>query len=152
MSENFSLLGFDRVRAKLRLVKDEIRGKATRSALRRASGILVRAAKENVMELDDPETGRRIADNIQLQFGSKVYAQTGKHLYRIGVGTRWQGIAKGNPDTGPRGNTPHWHLLEYGTRRSREKSFMRKALRSNVNPVINRFENELNRELDKALK
>lgn len=152
MMDKFSLVGFDKVRAKLRMVKDEIRGKATRSALRRASGILVRAAKENVQQLDDPETGRRIADNVQLQFGSKIYAQTGKHLYRIGVGTRWQGVAKGNPDTGPRGNTPHWHLLEYGTKRSKEKSFMRRALRNNVNQVITRFESELNRELDKALK
>ena len=148
----FSLIGFGEVRRKLALVKSEIRGTATRSALRRASGIIVRAAKQRALAIDDPKTGRRIADNIRLQFGSKLYRQTGKHLYRIGVATNFKNIPKGNPDAGPKGNTPHWQFMEYGTKFVREKPYMRPVFSANVNQVIHRFSTELNKELDKALK
>lgn len=149
---NFSLVGFDAVRQKLSLVKDEVRGKATRSALRRASGVLVRAAKQKAQTIDDPKTGRRIADNIRLQYGSRVFNRTGLHLYRIGVATNYKNIQPGNPDTGPKGNTPHWHLIEYGTKFAREQPYMRPTFSASINPLINRFAAELNKELDKALK
>lgn len=145
----FSLIGFNEIRQKLQMLNQEVRFKASRAALRRTAGIVVRAAKQNAQTVDDPKTGRRIADNIVLRFGTKVFNRTGKQLYRIGVNTRWTNIKTGNPDEGPRGNTPHWHMVEFGTRRSREKQYMRPALRNNVNNVLNKFASEMEKELNK---
>lgn len=147
----FSLIGFKELQSKLEKLKQEVRIKATRSALRRTAGIVVKAAKQNALNVDDPKTGRRIADNIRLQYGTKVFNQTGKHLYRIGVNTRWRNIIRGNKDEGPRGNTPHWHLVEFGTRRSRERAFMRPALSNNIDRVLNKLARELNREINKLV-
>ena len=149
--EKFSLIGFKELQAKLKKLEQEVRIKASRAALRRAAGIVVKAAKQNALTIDDKKTGRRIADNIRLQYGTKVFNQTGKHLYRIGVNTRWKNIIKGNKDEGYGGNTPHWHMVEFGTRRSREKQYMRPALRNNINNVLNRFARELNKEINKLV-
>lgn len=149
--EKFSLIGFQQFQTKLKRLDQEVRIKATRSALRRTAGIVVKAAKQNALTVDDKKTGRRIADNIRLQYGTKVFNQTGKHLYRIGVNTRWKNIVRGNKDEGVGGNTPHWHLVEFGTRRSREKQFMRPALRNNINNVLNRLARELNKEINKLV-
>lgn len=148
---NFTLIGFKELQAKLKKLDQEVRIKATRSALRRAAGIVVKAAKQNALTVDDKKTGRRIADNIRLQYGTKVFNRSGVHLYRIGVNTRWKNIVRGNKDEGLRGNTPHWHLVEFGTRRSREKQYMRPALRNNINNVLNRFARELNKEINKLV-
>lgn len=145
----FSLIGFEEIRKKLQMLNQEVRFKASRAALRRTAGIVVRAAKQNAQTVDDPKTGRRIADNIVLRFGSKVFNRTGKQLYRIGVNTRWTNVQTGNPDEGYKGNTPHWHLVEFGTKRSRERQYMRPALRNNVNNVINKFAKEIEKEIDK---
>jgi HK97 gp10 family phage protein len=148
---NFTLIGFKELQAKLKKLDQEVRIKATRAALRRTAGIVVKAAKQNALTVDDKKTGRRIADNIRLQYGSKVFNRSGVHLYRIGVSTRWKNIVRGNKDEGVGGNTPHWHLVEFGTRRSREQQYMRPALRSNINNVLNRFARELNKEINKLV-
>ncbi|MCB5226202.1 HK97 gp10 family phage protein [Alishewanella sp. 16-MA] len=147
----FSLVGFNEIQKKLQMLNQEVRFKASRSALRRSAGIVMRSAKENALTVDDKKTGRRIADNIALRFGTKVFNSTGKQLYRIGVNTRWQNTQKGNPDEGYKGNTPHWHLVEFGTRRSRERKYLRPALTNNVNNVINKFGTEIMKEINKLL-
>jgi HK97 gp10 family phage protein len=150
--ETFTLQGFDEVRRKLALVKDEVRGKATRRSTRFASGIALLALRQSAAAVDDPKTARRIVDNLDIQFGTRVFRQTGKHLFRIGIATDYNNIPKGNPDTGPKGNTPHWHFKEYGTKFAREKPYMRNTFRSKITQIINRFAGALNWELDKILK
>jgi len=148
----FELSGFEQIRLKLALVKEGVRNKATRRAARFTAGRAILALRQSALTIDDPKTDRRIVDNIEMQFGSRVFRQTGKHLFRIGIATDFKNVPKGNPDTGTGGNTPHWHLVEYGTKRSREKPYMRKTFKQNINILITRFSSALNWELDKLLK
>ncbi|MBF4377308.1 HK97-gp10 family putative phage morphogenesis protein, partial [Vibrio anguillarum] len=71
--------------------------------------------------------------------------------YRVGVSTLKGRIPKGNPDEGPKGNTPHWHLVELGTERSRAQPFLRPALSENTNKVVDTLIVELDKESTKEL-
>lgn len=150
-NSDFSILGLKEVRAKMNKVTQTVLDTGTRTALRKASGIVKRAAQENALAVDDPKTGRRIRDNITLQFASKIFRQKGVIMYRVGVATNRGRIPTPNADEGARGNTPHWHLVEFGTERAQAQPFMRPALANNINQVINSFTFEFDKELDKAL-
>lgn len=147
----FSLIGVQEVKAKMNKVSQTVLDTGTRTALRKAAGIVKRAAQQNALAVDDPKTGRRIRDNITLQFASRAFSRKGVIMYRIGVATNRGRIPTPNKDTGVRGNTPHWHLIELGTERAAAKPFMRPALSNNINQVIGRFTAELDKELNKAL-
>jgi HK97 gp10 family phage protein len=147
----FSLIGVQEVKAKMNKVSQTVLDIGTRTALRKAAGIVKRAAQQNALAVDDPKTGRRIGDNITLQFASRAFSRKGVIMYRIGVATHRGRIPTPNKDTGARGNTPHWHLIELGTERAAAKPFMRPALSNNINQVIGRFTAELDKELNKAL-
>ncbi|WPC72923.1 HK97-gp10 family putative phage morphogenesis protein [Vibrio porteresiae] len=153
MAQNdFSILGFDDVAKKLMRLSVDVGDKAGRSALKKAAGIVAKAARDNAMLVDDPVTGRRIRDNIRLQFASKHYRETGDLMYRVGVSTKKGPIPKNNPDEGRGGNTPHWHLIEEGTEHAKAQPFLRPALSDNINPVLDRLRTELSKEIEKALK
>ena len=92
-----------------------------------------------------------IRDNITLQFASRLFQRDGVIMYRVGVATNRGRIPTPNADEGARGNTPHWHLVEFGTERAQAQPFMRPALANNINQVINSFTFEFDKELDKAL-
>jgi HK97 gp10 family phage protein len=147
----FSLIGVQEVKAKMNKVSQTVLDTGTRSALRKAAGIVKRAAQQNALAVDDPKTGRRIRDNITLQFASRAFSRKGVIMYRIGVATNRGRIPTPNKDTGARGNTPHWHLVELGTERAAAQPFMRPALSNNINQVIGHFTAELDKELNKAL-
>ena len=147
----FSLLGIKDVKAKMNKVSQTVNDTGTRTALRKAAGIVKKAAQQNALAVDDPLTGRRIRDNITLQFASKLYRQKGVIMYRVGVSSKRGRIPVPNKDEGAKGNTPHWHLIELGTERARANPFMRPALANNVNQVTDKFINEFNKELDKVL-
>lgn len=145
----FSLTGVDELSAKLKRLPLEVKGKPGRRALGKAVTLVARAARQNAERVDDPETGRRIRDNIGRRFRSKHFRSTGDLMISVGVLTNRGRIPKGNPDEGPKGNTPHWHLVELGTEKARAQPFLRPALSENVNPAINKFAEEMNKELDK---
>lgn len=147
----FSLLGVKDVKAKMNKVSQTVNDTGTRTALRKAAGIVKKAAQQNALAVDDPLTGRRIRDNITLQFASKLFRQKGVIMYRVGVASKRGRIPVPNKDEGAKGNTRHWHLIELGTERSQANPFMRPALANNVNQVTDRFVTEFEKELDKAL-
>jgi HK97 gp10 family phage protein len=148
---DFSILGLDEVTKKLGNLSVELGDAAGRRAARKAFGIVARSARENALLVDDSETGRRIRDNIRLQFASRFYRDTGDIMYRVGVATRKGRIPKGNPDEGPKGNTPHWHLVELGTEKARAQPFLRPALSENVSKVMDKLVTELDKEITKEL-
>jgi len=147
----FNLTGLDAVTARLRALPVELRGKAGRSALGRAAALVRRAAKANALGVDDPSTGRRIADNVVQRFRSRHFKQTGDLMISVGVGTERGRIPKGNPDTGPKGNTPHWHLVELGTERMRAEPFLRPALEANIDAATATFGRELDKSIDRIM-
>lgn len=150
-TSDFSIVGLKEVKAKMNKVNQTVLDTGTRSALRKAAGIVKKAAQQNALGVDDPKTGRRIRDNITLQFASRLFQRNGVIMYRVGVATNRGRIPTPNADEGARGNTPHWHLVEFGTERAQARPFMRPALANNINQVINSFTFEFDKELDKAL-
>ncbi len=150
----FSILGLKDITDKLQEIPEEIAHKAVKSSLRKAAKLVYDAAYNNALAVDDPKTGRKIADNIRLQFASRLFQQTDGNLvmYRIGVSTSRGNIPTPNTDTGPRGSTPHWHLIEFGTQKNQSQPYMRPALDNNVSQVIDSFVINLGHELDKLSK
>jgi HK97 gp10 family phage protein len=127
----------------------KVRAKAGRRAIGKAAAVVKKAAQENARRVDDPETGRRISQNIGQRFRSKYARRTGNLMVSVGVLTDSGRIPRGNPDTGPRGNTPHWHILELGGPFTKAEAFLRPALTSSADAAINAFSAELNIQLDK---
>jgi HK97 gp10 family phage protein len=148
----WELKGFDRVISKMRSLSPALRGKAGRSAIGTAARVVTNAAKQNAQRIDDPETGRTIAANIAQRLRSKHIKATGDLKVSVGVATNKGRIPSGNPDEGPRGNTPHWHLVELGTERARAQPFLRPALENNIGKVQEVFAAALEKQIDKAVK
>ncbi|RCW73811.1 HK97-gp10 family putative phage morphogenesis protein [Pseudorhodoferax soli] len=152
MADTFDLQGFDSAIAKLRALPVQFRGKAGRSALGKAARLVTNAAKRNAEGINDPETGRKISDNVVQRVRSGYQKRTGDIMISVGVATERGAIPKGNPDTGPKGNTPHWHLVELGTEQMAAQPFLRPALEGNVDQVVAGAATNLERELDKIAK
>lgn len=152
VSMNWNLQGFDKVSAKLQALPAEMRGKPGRSALGQAVRVTTNQAKSNALRVNDPETGRAIADNVVQRFRSKVFKRTGDLMISVGVATEKGRIPPGNPDTGPNGNTPHWHLIELGTEKVRARPFLRPALEATIDRVQVVFADRLGKAIDKAAK
>lgn len=148
---DFTLVGFEEVRRKLAITPIKLRTKGARKALSAAANIVTKAARQNAERVDDPETGRRIRDNIGKRSRSAYSRRTGDAMVSVGVLTEKGRIPKGNPDAGRKGNTPHWHLIELGTEKARAQPFLRPALADNIGPVTDKFAAELDKELEKAL-
>ncbi|HEY8355166.1 MAG TPA: HK97-gp10 family putative phage morphogenesis protein [Methylophilaceae bacterium] len=152
MADKWELQGFDKVIAKLKQLPVQIRGKAGRSALGSAARIVTKDAKSRALNVDDKDTGRKIADNIVQRFRTRYFRQTGDLMVSVGVGTENGRIPKGNPDTGPKGNTPHWHLIELGTERAKAQPFLQPALQGNIPAVQDMFAKKLDQQIDKIVK
>lgn len=148
----WELKGYNSVLKKMRDLPVKIRAKAGRSALGRAARIVTNAAKDNAQRIDDAETGRTIAANITQRFRSKFFKQTGDLMISVGVATDKGRIPVGNPDEGPKGNTPHWHLIERGTEKAEAHPFLLPALVQNFDPVEAKFAVELEKQIDKIVK
>lgn len=150
MSE-FKLEGAAALKAKLAEVSEDMRLRGGRAALRRASALVVAKAKQNAMRLDDPETGRQIAFNIEQRWNGRLFKQTGNLGFRIGVA----GAAKSektNPDLGLGSKTFHWRFLELGTEKMAATPFMQPALESQAEAVGQEFIQQYEAALDRALK
>jgi|SRR5690625_3283747 len=138
-----SMDGLDNVLRNLKDLPIKVRRNAVRRATGKGASIIRRKARQNALLVDDPDTGRRIADNIGQRFRSKYFRQTGDTMISIGVLTTRGRIPRGNPDSGRRGNTPHWHLVELGTERAKAQPFLRPAAQSSGAEVLNAIAKEL---------
>lgn len=149
----FSILGVDELVANLKNVSHDMRYKTGRSALRAAAQVLVQKAKQNAEGLDDPGTGRSIADNIGLRWNGRLWKYSGDLGFRVGV---LQGAIlpkKGEKvDTSQGAKTPHWRLLEFGTKNSPAKPFLRPALADNTQVITNAFVDFYKKRLASAIK
>lgn len=125
--------------------------KGGRFALRKAAQVIRDGARQNAQLVDNSETGRSIARNINERWASKFNKSTGNLMFRVGVlgGAR---LPKDNVDEGLGGPTPHWRLLEFGTEKMRARPFFAKAMPENAQKATDTFISEFNRALDRALK
>lgn len=148
----FKIHGVDSLLARMRALPMELRKKPARSALGKAAKVIREQAQANALRVDDPETGRAIADNMTQRWRSKYHKRTGDLMISVGVGTEKGRIPKGNPDTGPKGNTPHWHLLEFGTEQMRAQPFLRPAGEQKAGEAVDTFARELDKGLDRLVE
>ena len=146
------LQGLVPIAEKMRTLKREIRLKPARSALGQAAKLIRQQAQQNALAVNDPDTGRTIADNIVQRFRSKYHKRTGDLMISVGVATEKGRIPKGNPDTGPKGNTPHWHLLELGTENMPAQPFLAPAARQQAEAAMHQFTASLDKGIDRILK
>ena len=150
---DFSLIGIDSLLAKFDAVTYDVKKKGGHSSLRKAAQLVVSKAQENAEKLDDPETGRSIADNVALRWNGKLFKRTGDLGFRVGILGGAKLSPKGVPAEVAAGSaTPHWKLLEFGTENMRAQPFFRRALADNVGEVTDKFLTEYEKALDRAIK
>ena len=149
----FSMLGIDELIGKLDSVKQDVRLKGGRFALRKAANLVRDKAKANALQLNDPKTGRSISDNIAVKFSSRTFKATGDVKFRVGVNHGAVLPTKtSEADSGQGGPTPHWRLLELGTENIAANPFMRDALEKNINAATDEFIKHYGKALDRAIK
>lgn len=148
----FSLVGINELLKNMDYVSDVVNGKKARSALRKAANVVADAARVGASKHDDPETGRKISENIGVRWNGRRFKLKQEFAFRIGVlkGAR---LPKNNHgQTGQGAATPHWRLLEFGTKISPAKPFLRPALENNIAKVTDTFVVEFNKALVSAIK
>lgn len=145
----FTLTGVDGLLGKLEEISDDLRRKGGRSALRRAGNVIVDRAKSNARRLDDPHTGRSIADNVALRWNGRVFRRTGNLAFRIGV--LHGAVLQNHPDKAVNAPTPHWRLLEFGTEKMKAQPFMRPAAENSIDQVVATFTSEYSKAIDRAV-
>ena len=150
MSPQVELQGVNELIVNLNSVGNDLKYKGGRFALRKAANIVANAAKTGANRLDDPSTGRKIADNVAVRFSSRTFKRTGDLMFRVGV--KHGAVLKVGGDTSANAPTPHWRLLEFGTEKMPARPFMRPALESNVQVATNEFVSQYKRSIDRAIK
>ena len=150
MHDTFVIHGLDALLAKFKAINYETRYKGGRFALRKAAQVVRDAARQKAQALNDPATGRSIAENIAERWNGKLYKTTGDLGFRVGVlgGAK---LPKDNVDQGANSPTPHWRLLEFGTEKMAAGPFMRPALENNIDQVVTVFVKEYGKAIDRAI-
>lgn len=141
--------GLDGVQKRLKqLGSDKIAKRMARKAARQAMNIVRDAARDNAKAIDDPETSEKIWKNIATQGGKT----RNRSEIKMRVGVRGgASFSNKNPPKTSGGDTRHWRWIEYGKTGVPAAPFMRPALSSNIGPVIDRFAQVFNAELDREL-
>lgn len=142
--------GFDALQKKAARLQREVRDKLYVNAGRAGARLIAERAKQNVMRIDDPTTGRSIAKNIAVRYRKRKSQQTGDVIVSVGVLYPKQRIPKGNPDDGK--ETPHWHLVELGTEHARAQPFLVPAAIQTEAWVVEAIARNLERGLDREIK
>lgn len=144
-----TLTGMESLLGKLGAISTDLKQKGGRSSLRKAANIIAEKAKVNAQRVDDPVTGRSIADNIAVRWDPKYFKRTGDLKFKIGV--LHGAVLQDHPDKASNAPTPHWRLIEFGTENMRAQPIMRPAAENNVTEVINTFASEYEKAIDRGI-
>ena len=145
----YKLTGVDELLGKLESITDDMKRKGGRAALRKAANVIANRAKANARRLDDPETGRSIADNIAVRWNGREFKRNSNLGFRIGV--LHGAVLKRHPDKAKNAPTPHWRLLEFGTENMRAQPIMRPAAENGAEEATNTFVEEYGKSIDRAI-
>jgi HK97 gp10 family phage protein len=164
----FTINGLEALLGKLENLKQDVRFKSGRAALRKAANVIAAAAKQNASRLDDAGTAESIEKNIAIRWDNKRAKATGDLAFRIGVlgGARQyaktrQNVRKGKDGdtyvtggdkTNPGGDTWYWRLLEFGTEHSASRPLMRDAAARASGDAVNTFATEYSKAVDRAIR
>lgn len=145
----YKLTGVDELLGKLDSITGDMKRKGGRAALRKAANVIANRAKANARRLDDPETGRSIANNIAVRWNGREFKRNGNLGFRIGV--LHGAVLKRHPDKAKNAPTPHWRLLEFGTENMRAQPIMRPAAENGAEEAMNTFVEEYGKSIDRAI-
>jgi len=149
-STQFGLQGVEELLGKFASIKSDVKYKGGRFALRKAANLVAKSAKEGAETIDDPATGRSIADNISVRFSSRTFKRSGDLMFRVGV--KHGAVLKKGGEKVANSPTPHWRLFEFGTEKMAAHPFMRPALENNVSSATNEFVSQYKKSIDSAIK
>jgi HK97 gp10 family phage protein len=168
MTLEFKLTGIEELAGKLESVKQDVRYRGGRAALRKAAQVVRDAARANASRADDPATPESIEKNIVERWNGKVFKSTGDLAFRVGVlgGARQYANTRENvrkrrvgdtyamagDKTNPGGDTWYWRHLEFGTSHAPAHPFMRPAIQTSIAAAINAFMSEYDSALDRAIR
>ncbi|GFZ70568.1 MULTISPECIES: HK97-gp10 family putative phage morphogenesis protein [Pseudomonas syringae group] len=149
-SISFKIDGLKSLREQLQSVSYDVKRKGGRSALRKAAQLVADKAKAGALLLDDTETGRSIANNIVLRWNGRLFRRTGDLGFRVGV--LHGAVLKKNAEKSAGSPTPHWRLIEFGTRKMKAEPFMRRALAEHIGIVTTTFISEYEKAVGRAIR
>lgn len=147
---SFKLEGMDAVLGRLQSLQHDVKYKGGRFALRKAANLVAARAKDNAQQLDDPATGRSIAENIAVRWSTRTFKTSGDLKFRVGV--RGGAGTRKVLETGAGAPTPHWRLLEFGTENMPARPFLRRALAENIDAATAEFAKHFETSIDRAIK
>lgn len=146
-----NLQGLQKVLKNFQELQGNIQKKHARKAGRKAMKSVQKTAKDNAKRIDDPKTAEKIHQNIVIRAGRS--SNKNAVVTRVGVlgGAKAPAKAvgelqgKGRKNRG--GDTFYWRFVEFGTARSKATPFMRPALQSNKQNVLDDFSEELTQQI-----
>lgn len=165
--DNFALTGFENLYKTIADLKVNTRFKGGRSAMRKAANLLAERVKERAEKLDDPATSEKIAANVAVRFSPRIFKMSGDIGFRVGImggakqytdskenkriGRAGQSYETGGDKSNPGGDTWYWRLREFGTENSDAQPFMRPAIESSQQMIVNTFAAEYMKSIDRLL-
>lgn len=139
----FKVEGLVDVLAEMKKLTVEMRGKVSRSSVRKGANIIRDAARAGWDRVDREETPNDIAEKITVQFAGKTFRRTGDVMFRVGI--RGGATAKGVP-------VFYWRFYELGSSSQRARPVMQPALFNNAGKAFAAVATEMNRQFKKLGK
>lgn len=150
---SYEMTGLPELLGKLDELEYDLKRKGGRFALRKAAQVLREQARQNAARIDDPATGRSIADNIDIRWSGRTFKRTGNMMFRLGVLTgSTRNLEPGNPDTGAGGATPHAMLVELGTENAPAQPYLRPVPNQAGQEAVDEFINQYSKKIDRVLR
>ncbi|MEG1038877.1 MAG: HK97 gp10 family phage protein [Pseudomonas sp.] len=134
---------------KSRGLSNAVRIRLARNAVMAGARVIRDKARDNARRLDDPETGRQIADNVAVRFRRKITERTGDPTASVGVLMTRGKIPEGNPDRPE--NTNHWIFFELGNEHQAAQPFLVPAAHSTAGWIPQQIADNLSKGIDREL-
>lgn len=135
-------------------LQQSVQKKHARKAGRQAMKLVQEQAKWGARRIDDPQTREKIYQNIVIRNGKSRNKNT--VVTRVGIQGGAKGLTdgevqgKGKKNRG--GDTFYWRFVEFGTARQRAIPFMRPALATKADAVMNQYADELKQLIEGEIK
>lgn len=150
---SYEMNGLPELLGNLEGLEYDLKRKGGRFALRKAAQVLREQARQNAARIDDPTTGRSIAENIDIRWSGRTFKRTGNMMFRLGVLTgSTRNLEPGNPDTGAGGATPHAMLVELGTEKAPAQPYLRPVVNQAGQEAVSEFIKQYGKKIDRVLR
>ena len=144
------LEGIDELLIKFKTVSDQVQGKVTQFALRKASNVMRDRVKASLRRYDDPTTREAIFENVIAKNQPRRFRQAGELQTRLGIlgGAR----SRAENEQHPGGDTFYWRFLEFGKEKSPGKRPITSAVIASQGEFYSTFSREMEKAIDRAIK